>query len=132
MSDDDAARQLSKELQELMARQEELDPELEPWVDPDGPLGPMLKHPLVYSILHTPGLNALVNAQLKAKTAAVRRARAEREWSRYIYLHERPYRLDAFRSSAASWTAGSIGSYRGTSGPTARTSGRAATSGWPA
>jgi hypothetical protein len=36
---------------------EELDPELAQWVE-DGPLGPMLKHPLVYDITgtHIPGL----------------------------------------------------------------------------
>jgi hypothetical protein len=50
----------------------------------------------VYSILHSPNQNAMVNAQLKAKQEAVSKAFLAKKWSSCIYLHERPYRLDAF------------------------------------
>jgi hypothetical protein len=84
------------QLEELMARQEELDPELEPWLVHDGPFGTCLKHPLVFSIIHAPPMNAFVNAQLKQKQRRLREARAEEKWETFVWLHERPYRLDAF------------------------------------
>lgn len=86
-----------KRLQDLMNSQEELDEELEPYYEEDGALGwASIRHPLVYSILHTPNQNAMVNAQLKAKQKAVAEAFRDKKWTSYIYLHERPYRLDAF------------------------------------
>jgi hypothetical protein len=72
---------------------EELDPELAQWVE-DGPLGPMLKHPLVYDITgtHIPGLP---NRQFRRKKAALARATEERNWHTVVFLHERPYRASA-------------------------------------
>lgn len=84
-------------LQELMAKQEDLDPLLEPWLDPDGgPFGPALKHPLVFNIMHTPQQNAMVNAQFAQKKRMLREAKAEQNWHRCVFLYERPYRLEAF------------------------------------
>lgn len=86
------------ELTELMMRVEALDPELEPYVVTDGPLGPMLKHPLVFEMLMVEGHHAMTNERFKAKRQATREALAEKNWGSYIYLHERAYRLDAFMS----------------------------------
>lgn len=83
-------------LTELMARQEDLRPELKPWLDPDGPFGPSLKHPLVYSIMHSPQMNAMVNEQFTAKRQALREAKAEERWHTCVFLYERPYRIHAF------------------------------------
>jgi hypothetical protein len=83
-------------LGELMDRQEDLNPELAAYLEPDGPLGPALRHPLVYNIAQPPQMNAMANAQLRYKKEALRRALRTRQWNTAVYLHERPYRIDAF------------------------------------
>jgi len=83
-------------LEQLLATKEELDPELEMWVDLDGPLGPSIKHPLVFSIVHHPNLNALVNEQFRIKKEALAEAIAKGQWHRAVFLYERPYRVEAF------------------------------------
>lgn len=88
MSED---RQLS-DLMELMTRKEELHDDLKPWIVPDGPFGPMLKHPLVQEIVFDPQRCARLNAVYASKLVAVAKAREEEEWNRYIFLRERPYR----------------------------------------
>lgn len=80
---------------ELLQRTEDLDPDLERYTTIDPSLGMLIRHPLVFSVVHTPNLNALVNAQLKEKRRAIDAAWENREWHRYVWLHERPYRLDA-------------------------------------
>lgn len=57
---------------------------------------PMVNAPLIQSIYHTEQQNALVNAQYKSKKEALQESIKEQNWSSYIYLHERPYRLQAF------------------------------------
>ena len=72
--------------------EEELDPELAEWVE-EGTWGPMLRHPLVYSIpLMLPGQ---ANQTLYAKRAAILRAVEAEDWHSVVFLHERPYRLKA-------------------------------------
>lgn len=80
----------------LLQRQEELDPELADYLEEVGQFGPCIRHPLVYSMVHFPQQNAWVNNQLRGKKEAVARAEAEGEWHSYIFLHERPYRVGAF------------------------------------
>lgn len=89
MSDDD--------LMELLTRQEALDDELKPWVTEEGAFGPMLKHPLVFEIMFDATRCARVNAMLRQKKEMLAKAKADENWLSYIYLHERPYRIDAFR-----------------------------------
>lgn len=86
----------SADLDALLRTVEDLDPELQACVFDDGPFGPSIKHPLVYSICHTPMTNAMVNRALRAKKEGLVRARENQNWSSYVYLHERPYRLEAF------------------------------------
>ncbi len=92
---------LLRDIDKLLRTQEELDPALAMYIDEDGPLGPSVKHPLVFSIIHTPTMNAYINAQFRAKKQAVEEALAEKKWAKYIWLHERPYRVDAFRGISA-------------------------------
>jgi len=88
------------DIQKLMETQEELAPELEQYLD-DGPLGGRcLRHPLVYSIFWAPQMNAMLNEQFRQKRAAVIDARRQENWHGFVYLHERPYRLDAFVDTA--------------------------------
>lgn len=78
-----------------------LDPELAPYLDLAGPYGlPMLRHPLLYDL----GVRSVtqVNTQLAQKRRAVREAAADGDWAHVLWLHERPYRLDALDGVLAS------------------------------
>jgi hypothetical protein len=81
---------------ELLRTMEDLDPELMLHRYDDGPFGTCIKHPLVFSIAHHPAQNAFCNRQLKQKQEALQEAEREERWHTYVYLHERPYRIDAF------------------------------------
>lgn len=71
----------------------ELHPDLQPYLE-DGVLGPQLRHPLVYAVpLWT---KAHANYMYEQKKADLEKAIAEKKYSQIIFLHERPYRLEAF------------------------------------
>ena len=94
------AAKLSPELQrmyEVMARKEDLLPELRPYLNDKNTRMPVLQHPLVYGVPYTPGMNAMYNEQYKAKVKYLEEARQEKKWVSYIFLYERPYRFHAFR-----------------------------------
>lgn len=80
---------------------EPLAPELQPYFEenclaPDGALRlPALRHPLVYSVPHLPGMNWLANDQLRHKGALCEQALTDGDWDAFVLLHERPYRPDA-------------------------------------
>lgn len=74
----------------------DLLPELEPyWVD--GPMGKMLHHPLVVSILNPPGMFGHINRLYEQRKKALAEYRAEKNWGMYVFTHERAYRTDALR-----------------------------------
>lgn len=79
------------DLAEIMQREEPLNPVLEPWVV-DSPLGPFLKHPLVYQVL-SPHMNAMVNAQFEAKAKRMGEKIAEGDISSALVYYEKPYRI---------------------------------------
>lgn len=81
------------QLLDLKAKaEEELDPELQPYVE-QGSFGPMLRHPLVYAV---PCINnGIANDALKRKKDLLFEAINEEDWHSVIWLHERPYRLNA-------------------------------------
>lgn len=56
----------------------------------------MIRHPLVYAVPYIPQMNHLYNKQYLAKSEARDKAFKEENWSQYIWLHERPYRVEAF------------------------------------
>lgn len=78
----------------LLNRQEALLPELEDYLEHDGPLGPQIRHPLVYNILHHS--NAWANELLRQKQRQLSEAVYKQDWHSYVWLHERPWRFDAF------------------------------------
>lgn len=81
---------------ELLNRQEPLCGELSACLQM-GRMGCQgIYHPLVHEPLYSPALNAMYNAQLSHKKLAVERAKDSENWSQFVFLHERPYRLDAF------------------------------------
>lgn len=74
----------------------DLHPDLEPYLYEEDSGIVMLKHPLVYSIFHHEQMNGQVNKQYEAKMEAIQQAVLESRWESYIWLHERPYRIEAF------------------------------------
>ena len=87
---------LTQQIDRLLRPREELDPDLALYIDEEGPFGPSIKHPLVFSIVHAPAMNAYVNAQFREKKKALKKAKAKGDWHTCVWLYERPYRLDAF------------------------------------
>ena len=87
-----AKRNTEQDLMELMTRKEELHDDLRPWVVEDGPFGPMLKHPLVQEIFFDQTRCARINLSYDYKLRAVAEAEEKQQWSRCIFLRERPYR----------------------------------------
>lgn len=82
---------------DMLSRPEPLDDELTEHIYTDDTLGwEMLKHPLVFSIPYSPAMNPLLNRQFRHKTEALDRALESRDWHTWVWLHERPYRVDAF------------------------------------
>ena len=66
----------------------------------DGPLGKMLHHPLMIEIVFNLDsmpeemVTAVVDLYLRKK-ADVEKAIDQEDWERFVFLHERPYRLEA-------------------------------------
>lgn len=58
----------------------------------------VLRHPLIYMVPYAPVMDEMANAMYTAKKAAVKKALEKEDFSSYIFLHERPYRLDALTS----------------------------------
>jgi len=54
----------------------------------------MLRHPLVTSI-YMPQCHASYNSILQNKKMSLKLAFKEKNWSSFVFLHERPFRLDA-------------------------------------
>jgi hypothetical protein len=82
------------DLNELIQREEPLLRELEYYVQ-SGPLGPMVHHPLIIETFYRPGYCGLINASYSHKKQRAEEFLRDKKWRSYIYLVERPYRLDA-------------------------------------
>lgn len=81
------------ELFKLIASEEPLHPDLQPYFAEMEEIGGALRHPLVYQIMGVrPGL---ANMQYQKKKEAIARAIEKGDWYTYIFLHERPWRTDA-------------------------------------
>jgi hypothetical protein len=82
------------EYAKVMASTEELHPDLVPYVS-EGPLGKQLRHPLVYQF----GMmgNGWANAYYRQKKADVEKALQNKKYDSFVWLHERPYRIEAFK-----------------------------------
>lgn len=91
-----ALEDYAKRLQAEMS--EPLHPDLVPYFETDGALGAQLRHPLVYQVpFFSPGS---ANAYYIQKKEDLITAVLNREFNRIVYLHERPYRLEAFKQIA--------------------------------
>lgn len=87
-----------KQIADLLQKTSEpLHPDLLPYVE-EGVLGKQLRHPLVYQVpLWT---NGHANAYYLQKKADLIEAVLKRNYNQIVYLHERPYRLEAFTKIA--------------------------------
>lgn len=87
------------ELEELFNKQEELHDDLKNCVS-QGEFFMQLHHPLMIDVPYNKQTNALINASYKQKLNDLKKWAWKGEWSRYIGVYERPYRLEAFMEIA--------------------------------
>ena len=88
------------QVEELMAQiaaehSEPLHPDLLPYLETSKGEWEMLRHPLVYQVPFRS--NGSANAQYAQKLKAVKEALGCWNYSQYVFLHERPYRVEAFK-----------------------------------
>ena len=87
---------MQKELMaELMNKKEDLNEELIDHIDEDSPFGVFLRHPLLVTV-YVEEMNAYYNYQYLGKRKQADKALKKKDWNRWIWLHERPFRLAAF------------------------------------
>jgi len=68
----------------------------------DGPLGgPCIKHPLVNEIIYFPEMNERYNAMYNHKKEALDKTLQNEDFNSYVFLHERPWRVQALSRIAA-------------------------------
>ena len=79
----------------LMQRQEPLCDELLAYYSNDGRF-PKVQHPLVYSVPHSNHMNAMLNFQYKIRQEEMLQKLGEEDWEGYVFIHEKPFRLNAF------------------------------------
>ena len=84
-----------EDIENLMGKQEDLHPDLVDHIDHDSPLGNFLKHPLYLSV-YDESMNAYINTAYLSKKAQADKTLKDKDWKQWIWLHERPFRLDAF------------------------------------
>jgi hypothetical protein len=91
--------EINDTLQRLLKETSEpLHPDLVPYLELDGALGAQIRHPLLYQVpLFS---NGSANAYYLQKKEDLIDAVLHRKFNQIIYLHERPYRLQAFISIA--------------------------------
>lgn len=82
-------------ISEIFNRQENLVEELQPYLQNIGSFK-ALRHPLVYSVPHSEHMNAFVNEQYSQKVLQINECVDSENYTKYVFLHERPYRLHAF------------------------------------
>lgn len=95
MADEKQIKELPPDFVDMMSRQEDLHPDLASCIE-NCSFGQCLKHPLVIGLFYHPGMNAMYNAQYKAKLEYIEKAKSSKNWSSFIWMHERPYRLEKF------------------------------------
>jgi hypothetical protein len=87
------------QVEELMAKMvaehsETLHPALAPYLEQSDIGWTMLRHPLVYQVPFFS--NGSANAYFAQKTKAVEKAIADKNYKQFVWLFERPFRVEAF------------------------------------
>src|SRR4051812_40084189 len=81
ISEDGEIPPLHEELQEAL-------------VEPPLVMRSMIQHPLVHT-MYFPVSNGMYNRQLEQKREMIKRYETEGKWESIVFMHERPYRLQA-------------------------------------
>jgi len=81
-------------VEDFLGQSEPLTAALIPYVT-DGPVGKMIHHPLVIQINFQPLYCKMINDAFAHKMDALERYLGNNEFDSAIFVHERPYRLDA-------------------------------------
>jgi hypothetical protein len=89
------AEETIKHWQELTERNEDLHPDLKPYLV-NTRMGAMLKHPLFFQMFYAPTMNGMYNEQYRAKKKYTEDAKAKGDWQKYLWMYERPHRLQVF------------------------------------
>lgn len=75
----------------LLQKEEPLHPQLAPYLTDAGGGWMILQHPLVYDVPYVSA--ALANHRYQYKLTSLREAEEAEDWTRLLYLYEKPYRL---------------------------------------
>ncbi len=75
---------------------EELLTELQPYVNEPSDGFVVFQHPLVYQVPYSAHFNKMINLQYKDKLKAIRSSVSKKDYHTFVFLHERPYRVNAF------------------------------------
>jgi hypothetical protein len=84
----------TESLDDILSKKEELHEDLKPCLSKN-PF-PMLRHPLMYHMMYTEQMNALINKQYEYKKQALLKYKEQKDWAGCVFVYERPYRLSAF------------------------------------
>lgn len=74
-----------------------LHSDLRRYLERDSIFGYILRHPLVFSVPYLSPLDEMLNQQYEYKKQALSESLQDKNYHKYIFLHERPYRFDALR-----------------------------------
>jgi hypothetical protein len=95
-------KDMLKQLHEMYGKNEPLCDELKGHLETCDIFGEVLKHPLVFMVPYfAEHMGGLANRALKQKKEQMARAIANGELMTVVWLHERPYRIDALRDYVA-------------------------------
>ncbi len=70
--------------------------ELHRHIQDGGILGQIIRHPLILSVPYHPMFNDLLNKSLEHRKQKLKESLEANDYARAIFLHERPFRLEAF------------------------------------
>ncbi|NBZ97080.1 MAG: hypothetical protein EBR40_11795 [Proteobacteria bacterium] len=85
---------MNQELADMLGQPEELHPDLQECVSEDHFV--MLRHRLLYMVPFSDALSGYANKLYAQKLELLAKAEAIGDFHTYVWLHERPYRVDAF------------------------------------
>ena len=88
---------------ESMFTPADLHPELAGYLTKEAPLD-RLQHPLVYAVPYLEQMNNHYNRRYEYVKAEVAKALEDGDFFRYVFSHERPYRVNAFIHCIANYT----------------------------
>jgi len=86
---------MTDELKDIFAP-EDLDPELMPYLVKDSHFQ-MIHHRFIIQVPYHEAMNKMTNSLFNYKKEKIQKAIEMEDWDSYIFLHERPYRMEALQ-----------------------------------